>query len=50
MRNIARHVLDGRHAWIERGIVGLMAGMPAGKGSEGEEAPPPRARREAAGV
>ncbi|HWE41064.1 MAG TPA: acyl-CoA dehydrogenase family protein [Gemmatimonadaceae bacterium] len=24
MRNVARHVLDGRHAWMERGIVGLM--------------------------
>ena len=29
MRNIAKHVLDGRHTWIERGIVGLMSGATA---------------------
>jgi hypothetical protein len=33
---VAQHVLDGRHAWLEQGIVGIMDNAPAGKGSSGD--------------
>ena len=50
MRNIAKHVLDGKHTWMERGIVGLMGGMPGAKPAPGQDGTAPRATREAAGV
>jgi hypothetical protein len=50
MRNIAKHVLDGKHTWMERGIVGLMSGMPGAKPAPGQDGTAPRATREAAGV
>jgi alkylation response protein AidB-like acyl-CoA dehydrogenase len=36
MSKVSRHVLDGSHAWLEQGIVGIMEETPAAKGVAGE--------------
>jgi alkylation response protein AidB-like acyl-CoA dehydrogenase len=39
MSKVSRHVLDGSHAWLEQGIVGILEEKPAAKGVGGDARP-----------